>query len=81
MKDEDKQSKLKIISDYTPDVTTDQFSSTENALKQLGLYPCDRKTMFGKAGSHAYYRSKKFDINKRPKTMGGTPQASRLVVT
>ena len=30
-------------------------------LKAIGLYPCDRDTIFGGAGSHAYYRSRDYD--------------------
>ena len=32
-----------------------------NKLSPLGLYPCDRKTMFGPAGAHAIYRNKNKD--------------------
>lgn len=35
-----------------------------NKYSPLGMYPCDRKTCFGPAGSHAVYRSKHMDIKK-----------------
>ena len=40
------------------------IDKTINSYSPLGLYPCDRKTCFGPAGSHAIYRSREKDYTK-----------------
>jgi hypothetical protein len=50
------------------DANNDQLSH----LKHIGLYPCDRATIFGGAGSTAFYRSKKYDGKSRRNNMLGS---------
>lgn len=43
----------------------DPFNETTSSFRAIGLFPADRSTIFGNAGSHAFYRSRKYTSKLR----------------